>query len=126
MVDAVGLLADLYAFATLSYVGGGFGSAGVHSLLEPASFAIPVLVGPRARTDAAASAYMQSGGVWVIDGAMPAATLAARWTALLDDADLRTSEGRAARDQITRGAADESMKGLESLLKTVDSREESC
>ncbi len=124
VVDAVGILADLYALGTLAYVGGGFGTAGIHSLLEPASFAIPVLAGPGAMDDAAARAFVESGGVVVVEGAMPAETLAARWTALLGDADLRTSAGRAARAQITRGAAEESMKGLERLLADVDSREE--
>jgi 3-deoxy-D-manno-octulosonic-acid transferase len=124
VVDAVGILADLYALGTLAYVGGGFGTAGIHSLLEPASFGIPVLAGPGAMDDAAARAFVESGGVVVIEGAMPAETLAARWTALLGDADLRTSAGRAARAQITRGAAEESMKGLERLLADVNSREE--
>ncbi len=124
VVDAVGILADLYALGTLAYVGGGFGTAGIHSLLEPASFAIPVLAGPGAVDDVATRAFVESGGVVVIEGAMPVKTLAARWTALLADADLRTSGGRAARDQITRGAAEESMKGLERLLADVDSREE--
>ncbi len=124
VVDAVGILADLYALGTLAYVGGGFGTAGIHSLLEPASFAIPVLAGPGAVGDVATRAFVESGGVVVIEGAMPVKTLAARWTALLADADLRTSGGRAARDQITRGAAEESMKGLERLLADVDSREE--
>lgn len=124
VVDVVGILADLYALGTLAYVGGGFGTAGIHSLLEPASFAIPLLAGPGAVGDTATRAFVESGGVVVIEGAMPAKTLAARWTALLTDADLRTSGGRAARDQITHGAADESMKGLERLLADVDSREE--
>ncbi len=124
VVDAVGILEDLYALGTLAYVGGGFGTAGIHSLLEPASFAIPVLAGPGAMDDAATRASVESGGVVVIEGAMPAETLAARWTALLSDPDLRTSGGRAARDQITRGAAEESMKGLERLLADVNSREE--
>ncbi len=124
VVDAVGILADLYALATLAYVGGGFGTAGIHSLLEPASCAIPVLAGPGGEADAATRAFVESGGVVVVDGAMPAKTLATQWTALLTDADMRKSSGRAARDQITRGAAEESMKGLERLLANVDSREE--
>ncbi len=93
-------------------------------MLEPASFAIPVLAGPGAMDDAATRAFVESGGVMAIEGATPAESLAAQWTALLSDADLRTSAGRAARDQITRGAAEESMEGLERLLADVDSRQE--
>jgi len=47
LVDRVGDLATLYAGATLAYVGGGFGTAGLHSVLEPAACGVPVLFGPR-------------------------------------------------------------------------------
>ena len=45
LVDAVGILADLYAYAKLAYVGGGFG-AGVHSVTEPAVHGAVVSFGP--------------------------------------------------------------------------------
>jgi len=45
LVDAVGILADLYAYAKLAYVGGGFG-AGVHSVTEPAVYGVAVSFGP--------------------------------------------------------------------------------
>jgi len=47
LVDRVGELATLYAGATLAYVGGGFGTVGLHSVLEPAACGVPVLIGPR-------------------------------------------------------------------------------
>jgi 3-deoxy-D-manno-octulosonic-acid transferase len=47
LVDRVGVLADLYALADLAYVGGGFGTAGLHSVVEPAALGVPVLFGPR-------------------------------------------------------------------------------
>ncbi len=47
LVDRVGVLGDLYAAADVAYVGGGFGTAGLHSVLEPAAFGAPVLFGPR-------------------------------------------------------------------------------
>lgn len=48
IVDRVGILADLYALADIAYVGGGFGR-GVHSVLEPAVFGIPVFFGPHCK-----------------------------------------------------------------------------
>jgi len=45
MVDAVGILADLYAYAKLAYVGGGFGP-GVHSVIEPAVYGCAISFGP--------------------------------------------------------------------------------
>ena len=45
--DQVGLLAGLYDGAAQSYVGGGFGRHGLHSVLEPAATGVPVFFGPR-------------------------------------------------------------------------------
>jgi 3-deoxy-D-manno-octulosonic-acid transferase len=47
VVDKVGVLGELYALADISYVGGGFGKKGLHSVLEPAALGAPVLFGPR-------------------------------------------------------------------------------
>lgn len=47
IVDRYGILGDLYALAEVAYVGGGFRSAGLHSLLEPAAFGAAVIIGPR-------------------------------------------------------------------------------
>ena len=45
IVDRIGLLRTLYQYAYISYVGGGFGSDGVHNVLEPAAFGKPVIWG---------------------------------------------------------------------------------
>lgn len=46
IVDAVGYLSKIYAYANMAHVGGGFGHAGLHNILEPATFGIPVFFGP--------------------------------------------------------------------------------
>ena len=45
IIDNVGILADLYAYSDLSYVGAGF-SQGVHSIIEPASYSNAISYGP--------------------------------------------------------------------------------
>ena len=45
IVDTIGLLTRIYAYADIAYVGGGF-ATGLHNTLEPAVFGIPVLIGP--------------------------------------------------------------------------------
>ncbi len=47
IVDAVGLLAELYAEADIAYVGGGLDGTGLHSVIEPAAASLPVLFGSR-------------------------------------------------------------------------------
>ena len=46
IVDAIGLLSQLYQYARFVYIGGGFG-ANIHNIQEPVSFGCPVVFGPR-------------------------------------------------------------------------------
>jgi 3-deoxy-D-manno-octulosonic-acid transferase len=45
IIDSIGLLSSLYRYGTLAYIGGGFG-AGIHNILEAATFGLPVVFGP--------------------------------------------------------------------------------
>ncbi len=45
VVDRMGVLARLYQYGDIAYVGGGF-TDGIHSLLEAAAWGVPVLFGP--------------------------------------------------------------------------------
>jgi len=46
IIDNIGMLGSLYKYATISYIGGGFGSEGVHNVLEAAVYGKPVVYGP--------------------------------------------------------------------------------
>ena len=46
IIDTIGLLTKIYSYADIAYVGGGFGNPGVHNVLEPATFGVPILIGP--------------------------------------------------------------------------------
>jgi len=46
IIDTVGLLTKIYSYGTIAYVGGGFGNPGIHNILEPATFGIPIVIGP--------------------------------------------------------------------------------
>lgn len=45
VIDSVGILSQLYRYADVAYVGGGFGK-GIHNILEPAAFSVPIIIGP--------------------------------------------------------------------------------
>lgn len=45
IIDTIGMLTKIYAYADIAYVGGGFG-AGIHNVLEPASYGVPIIIGP--------------------------------------------------------------------------------
>ena len=46
IIDNIGMLARLYYYAQICYVGGGFGEDGVHNVLEAAVYGKPVITGP--------------------------------------------------------------------------------
>ena len=45
VVDKIGILSRIYKYAKISYVGGAF-KEGLHNILEPAAYRIPVITGP--------------------------------------------------------------------------------
>ncbi len=62
IVDSIGFLTKIYSYADIAYVGGGFGTAGLHNILEPATFGIPVLIGPNFEKFSEAVALVHLGG----------------------------------------------------------------
>ncbi len=46
IIDQVGLLSSLYQYGDLALIGGGFRKS-IHNILEPATFGLPILFGPR-------------------------------------------------------------------------------
>jgi 3-deoxy-D-manno-octulosonic-acid transferase len=46
IVDTVGILTKIYSYADVAYVGGGYTKSGIHNVLEPATFGIPIVIGP--------------------------------------------------------------------------------
>ncbi|HEV7705895.1 MAG TPA: glycosyltransferase N-terminal domain-containing protein [Gemmatimonadaceae bacterium] len=100
LVDGVGKLGDLYALADVAFVGGGFHSAGLHSVLEPAAFGVPVLFGPRYENSRdAASIIAEDAGGAVTDYS----AIAARLEALLTRPDTRAAEGARGRGIVEKG-----------------------
>lgn len=68
-VDSIGILKDLYFFANIAYVGGGFNSMGIHNLLEPASAGNFVLFGPNHRNYTEVGYLLNKGDASIINNA---------------------------------------------------------
>jgi 3-deoxy-D-manno-octulosonic-acid transferase len=66
IIDSIGILTKIYSEADIAYVGGGFGNPGVHNLLEPATFGVPIVHGPNYSHFAEAAALVNLGGCEVI------------------------------------------------------------
>ena len=116
IVDRYGILGDLYALADVAYVGGGFREAGLHSLLEPAAFGAPVIIGPRHTDNRDARLLEASGGAF--RNPDPGA-IAKTIIGLTENPDSLTHARTAARETVRAGlgAAERSVALVESLMR---------
>lgn len=62
IIDTIGILTKIYSYADIAYVGGGFGTSGLHNILEPATFGIPIVIGPNYQKFSEAVALVNMGG----------------------------------------------------------------
>jgi len=62
IIDTIGILTKIYSYADIAYVGGGFGNPGVHNVLEPATYGIPIVIGPNYSHFAEATALVNLEG----------------------------------------------------------------
>jgi 3-deoxy-D-manno-octulosonic-acid transferase len=102
VVDRVGVLADLYALADAAFVGGGYHRAGLHSVLEPAVFGVPVTVGPHWQMSRDARLLLERGGAVALpaDGRHP---LHAQWLVWYHDPAARARAGAAGKALVEEG-----------------------
>lgn len=103
LVDKVGVLADLYALGDVAYVGGGYHRAGLHSVLEPAAFGLPVCFGPRWQMSRDAALLIERRAAVALpeDGS---AALVAQWIQWRDEGRTLDQAGAAAATVVKEGA----------------------
>lgn len=65
IIDNIGMLSSLYKYATITYIGGGFGK-GIHNILEAAVYGKPVIFGPNYQKFREAVSLKESGGAFSI------------------------------------------------------------
>ena len=62
IIDTIGILTKIYSYSDIVYVGGGFGNPGVHNILEPATYGVPIVIGPNYSHFAEATALVKMEG----------------------------------------------------------------
>ncbi len=67
IIDNIGLLSRIYAYADLAYVGGALGETGLHNILEPAVFGVPVCIGPNYHKYPEANLFKAAGALQIIE-----------------------------------------------------------
>ncbi len=104
LVNCYGKLSSIYRYATVAYVGGGFG-VGIHNVPEAAVYGVPVIIGPNNKKFREAQALLKNGGCREVHDAQEFATM-------MDDYDSHpdhlAAAGKAAGNYISQnaGAAD--------------------
>lgn len=114
LVDRMGLLARLYKYADITYVGGGFGD-GIHSLLEAAAWGKPVIFGPKHHKFVEAKGLIEAGGGFEVNNA---SELRAVLHKLLDDPSALAAASRSASNYVRErvGATDRVVRGISPTL----------
>lgn len=110
-VETRGMLADAYALADVAHVGGC--ANGVHSVVEPAAYAVPVTILCANAAGRDVDLLRDAGGLAVARGA-PA--LAAQWRAWLADDESRLRAGLAARGALESGSAGATAEAVAELF----------
>ena len=112
IIDTIGILTKIYSYADIAYVGGGFGNPGVHNLLEPATFGVPIVIGSNYSHFAEATALVHQEGCISISNPKE---LNEALDNLISNEDIRHEKGHicATFVQMNKGATEVILKHLE-------------
>lgn len=111
IIDTIGILTKIYSYADIAYVGGGFGNPGVHNILEPATFGVPIVIGPNYSHFAEATALVKLEGCVSINNPKD---LHEVFTELIYKEDIRHEKGHICETfvQMNKGATDVILKHI--------------
>lgn len=96
LVDTIGLLTKIYSYADAVYVGGAF-KTGLHNILEPATFGVPIVIGPEFSKFKEAVDLVEKGGCLSVN---TLGELRTTLNQLKDDEGFRTKTGKINQDYI--------------------------
>ncbi|MFY0602542.1 MAG: 3-deoxy-D-manno-octulosonic acid transferase [Flavobacteriaceae bacterium] len=117
IVDTIGLLTKIYSYADAAYVGGGLASKGIHNILEPATFGVPIVIGN------VYDKFKEAIDLVALKGAISIknqSTFSAIFTKLREDSGFRNETGEICANYIKQnvGATSEIMKYIYKELNT--------
>lgn len=98
IVDKIGMLADIYKYASIAYVGGSF-KQGIHNVMEPAIYGIPVLYGPKHTNSFEAAQLLKAGGGILVNNAEE---FSERLKILIESEEIRNKTGLKAKNFVNK------------------------
>jgi 3-deoxy-D-manno-octulosonic-acid transferase len=111
IIDTIGILTKIYSYSDIVYVGGGFGNPGVHNILEPATFGVPIVIGSNYSHFAEAIALVHQEGCISVSNQKQ---LNEAFDNLVSNEDIRSEKGHicATFVQMNKGATDIILKNI--------------
>jgi len=115
IVDSIGILLTLYYYADVAYVGGSF-KQGIHNVLEPAVYGIPVIFGPKIENSQEAKKLVEIGGAKLINNKNE---IYRHLRLLLSNDELRKKIGKISLEYVIHniGATDKIIKEINSISR---------
>ena len=115
ILNTIGILSKVYAYADITYIGGGFG-AGIHNTLEAVTYGKPVVFGPKYKKFQEAVDLIEIGGGFTIANQQEFDFIFNR---LMNDESFRKSSGQKAGDfvQNSPNATAMIMEYLDKIIK---------
>lgn len=90
IIDTIGYLTKIYSYADIAYVGGAAGTTGLHNILEPATFGIPIVIGQNFDNFPEAKKLQQLAGLFSISSVAECKTILEK---LVSDKNFRNKTG---------------------------------
>ena len=114
IIDTVGLLTKIYSHADIAYIGGGMGDTGLHNILEPATFGVPIVIGNHFVKFPEAKELKELKGLFSISNAAECSKILKK---LVTDKNARIESGKIAKKFIenNKGATNTTMNYIKQL-----------
>lgn len=114
IIDSIGILLTLYYYASFAYVGGSF-KQGIHNVLEPAVYGIPVIFGPKIENSQEAQKLVSLGGAKVIRNKKEAYRI---FRSLFSNEELRQKMGKTSYSYVNHniGSTDKILKEINKYI----------
>ncbi len=90
VMNTIGYLSRVYSYADIAYVGGAMGSSGLHNILEPATFGIPIIIGKNFEKFREAKQLQKLAGLFSVSNAQEFSGIMQK---LIDDKKFREKTG---------------------------------
>jgi|AntAceMinimDraft_17_1070374.scaffolds.fasta_scaffold03736_7 3-deoxy-D-manno-octulosonic-acid transferase len=118
IIDSIGILSHLYQYATITYIGGGFGK-GIHNILEPANFENPIIFGPNYNKFQEAKDLIKLKGAFCVTNSNK---LIDKTKELLDDSNFLAQTSKISKNYIEnkKGATENVFRSIKKQVKLLN------